>query len=118
MKFNRESDSHAKPVATSLQPVKKTGTQVQLQPVQSGPVLVFFLVLQLDVTDVFQVGSGDVEQDRRVSEAGQDVDKDLASTSKLHPHCTQCPYLESWVRQREEAETEVDIQTEVTDRHK
>ena len=28
-------------------------------------------------------------------EVGRDADKDLASTSKLRPHCTQCPYLES-----------------------
>ena len=40
------------------------------------------------VTDAFRVGSGDAEQDGRVSEAGRDVDKDLASTSKLHPCCT------------------------------
>ena len=53
-----------------------------------------------------------------MSEAGWDADKDLASTSKLRPRCTQCSYLESQVRQKEEAETEVDIQTEVTARHK
>jgi len=47
------------------------------------------------VTDVFQVGLGDAERDGRVSEVGQDADKDLASTSKLRPRCTQCPYLES-----------------------
>lgn len=51
------------------------------------------------VTDAFRVGSGDgsgdAEQDGRVSEAGRDVDKNLASTCKLHPCCTRCPYLES-----------------------
>jgi len=40
------------------------------------------------VMDVFQVGSGDAGQDRRVSEVGWDADKDLASTSKLRPRCT------------------------------
>jgi len=35
-----------------------------------------------------------------VLEAGRDADKDLASTSKLRPRCTWCPYLESWVRQK------------------
>jgi len=52
------------------------------------------------VTDAFQVGSGDAERDRWVSEAGRKTDKDLASTSKLRPRCTRCPYLESWVRQK------------------
>ena len=61
------------------------------------------------VTDVFQVGLGDVEWVGRVLEAGQDADKDLASTPELHPHYTLYPYLESWDRQREEVETEVDI---------
>ena len=43
----------------------------------------------LCVTDVFQVRSGVAERVRRVSEAGQDMDKDLASTPELRPCYTQ-----------------------------
>jgi len=56
--------------------------------------------LKYTVTDAFRVRLGDAERDGWVSEAGRDVDKDLASTSKLRPRCTRCPYLESWVRQK------------------
>ena len=53
------------------------------------------IVLCNIVTDVFRVRSGDAGQDGRVSEAGRETDKELASTSKLRPRCTRCPYLES-----------------------
>jgi len=43
----------------------------------------------------FGSGRGDAGRVGRVSEAGRETDKDLASTSKLHPRCTRCPYLES-----------------------
>ena len=67
--------------------------------------------------DVFRVGLGDAERDRRVSEVGWDADKDLASTTKLRPCCTQCSYLKAESDREKEVETEVDIQTEVTGRH-
>ena len=68
-------------------------------PVCEGPPL-STMVGWGEGTDAFWVGSDDAERVGRVSEAGWDVDKDLASTSKLRPCCTQCPYLESWVRQK------------------
>jgi len=58
-------------------------------------LVAMFVVFEMSVTDVFRVGSGDVEWDGRVSEVGQDAEQDLASTYKLRPRCTRCPYLES-----------------------